>query len=156
MTFNQSTQIFLRENASENIVPGIAAILSRGKWVNVSLSKDHEAVEHGNRRMMASSNGRFVRVTIPLYGECTCHRWNPLKKGHHCGLWSVFVPPTKSAGNIVMVSVRLCVCPSVRPFARVCVCPYRASDQYLEKSLIHSFQIRRRHLLGECSELIRF
>ena len=31
--FNQSTKLFIHENASDNIVCEMAAILSRGKWV---------------------------------------------------------------------------------------------------------------------------
>ena len=34
--FNQTTKLFIHENASENIVCEKAAILSRGKWVNES------------------------------------------------------------------------------------------------------------------------
>ena len=32
--FNQNIKLFIHENASENIVCEMAAILSRGRWVN--------------------------------------------------------------------------------------------------------------------------
>ena len=40
--FNQNKKIFIHENASENIVCEIAAILSRGRWVKV-MARYHEA-----------------------------------------------------------------------------------------------------------------
>ena len=35
MKFNQNTILFIQENASENIVCEVAAILSRARWVNI-------------------------------------------------------------------------------------------------------------------------
>ena len=35
LNFNQNTQLFIHENASENIVCEMAAILSRERWVNL-------------------------------------------------------------------------------------------------------------------------
>ena len=44
------------------------------------------------RGMMTSSNGNIFRVTGPLWGESTGHRWIPLTKASHaefwCFLWS--------------------------------------------------------------------
>ena len=37
---NQNTKVFIHRNASENIVCETAAILSRGRWVNVSITGD--------------------------------------------------------------------------------------------------------------------
>ena len=45
------------------------------------------------RFMMTSSNGNFLRVTGPLWGESTGHRWIPFTKASDavlwCFLWSV-------------------------------------------------------------------
>ena len=37
--------------------------------------------------MMTSSNGNIFRVTGPLYGEFTSHRWIPLTKASDAELW---------------------------------------------------------------------
>ena len=37
--------------------------------------------------MMTSSNGNIFRVTIPLCGEFTGHRWMPLTKANDAELW---------------------------------------------------------------------
>ena len=37
--------------------------------------------------MMTSSNGNIFRVTGPLWGEFTGHRWIPLTKASDAGLW---------------------------------------------------------------------
>ena len=37
--------------------------------------------------MMASSNGNIFRVTGPLCGEFTGHRWTPLTKASDAELW---------------------------------------------------------------------
>ena len=37
--------------------------------------------------MMTSSNGNIFRVTGPLWGESTGHRWIPLTRGSDAGLW---------------------------------------------------------------------
>ena len=37
--------------------------------------------------MMTSSNGNIFRVTGPLCGEFTCHRWIPLTKANDMELW---------------------------------------------------------------------
>ena len=37
--------------------------------------------------MMTSSNGNIFRVTGPLFGEFTCHRWIPLTKTSDAELW---------------------------------------------------------------------
>ena len=36
---------------------------------------------------MTSSNGNILRVTGPLWGECTGHQWFPLPKASDAGLW---------------------------------------------------------------------
>ena len=38
--FNQDTKMFRRENASENIVCEMAAILSTGRWINCPVASD--------------------------------------------------------------------------------------------------------------------
>ena len=59
--FNQNTKIFIHENASENIVCELAAILSRGKeWKSRTLSG-----------MITISKGHIFLVTGPLKGEST-------------------------------------------------------------------------------------
>ena len=47
-------------------------------------------LSQGTWDMMTSSNGRFFRVTGPLCGEFTGHRWISLIKGQYCGLWYFF------------------------------------------------------------------
>ena len=37
--------------------------------------------------MMTSSNGNICRVTAPLYGEFTVHRWIPLTRAGDAELW---------------------------------------------------------------------
>ena len=41
----------------------------------------------GKYRMMTSSNGNIFRVTGPLCGEFTGHRWIPLTKASDAELW---------------------------------------------------------------------
>ena len=41
--------------------------------------------------MMMSSNGNIFRVTGPLCGEFTCHRWIPLTKASDAELWCCFL-----------------------------------------------------------------
>ena len=71
--------------------------------------------------MMMSSNGNIFRVTGPLCGEFTGHRWIPLTKASDvelwCFLWSVPWINNREAGDlrrhcanydvIVMVSIHL-------------------------------------------------
>ena len=38
--------------------------------------------------MMTSSNGNIFRITGPLWGESTGHRWIPLTKASDAELWS--------------------------------------------------------------------
>ena len=40
--FNQNAKLFIRENACENIVLEMAAILSRGRWVNCKCQEVHQ------------------------------------------------------------------------------------------------------------------
>ena len=40
-----------------------------------------------NETIMTSSNGNIFRVTGPLWGESTCHRWIPLAKVSDAELW---------------------------------------------------------------------
>ena len=40
--------------------------------------------------MMTSSNGNIFRVTEPLCGEFTVHRWSPLTKANDAELWCFF------------------------------------------------------------------
>ena len=37
--------------------------------------------------MITSTNGNISRVTVPLWGESTDHRWIPLKKASDAELW---------------------------------------------------------------------
>ena len=41
--------------------------------------------------MMTSSNGKSFRITGPLCGEFTGHRWIPLTKASHAELWCLFL-----------------------------------------------------------------
>ena len=42
---------------------------------------------HNHVTMMTSSNGKNFRVTGPLYGEFTGHRWSPRTKASDAELW---------------------------------------------------------------------
>ena len=42
---------------------------------------------HNSCIMMTSSNGNIFRVTGPLCGEFTGHRWIPVTKASDAGLW---------------------------------------------------------------------
>ena len=57
--------------------------------------------------MMTSSNGNIFRVTGPLSGEFTGHRWIPLTKASDAEL-SCFFLFTSSNGNIFRVTGPLC------------------------------------------------
>ena len=43
------------------------------------------------RIMMTSSNGKIFRVTGPLCGEYTGHRWIPLTKASNAEIWCVLI-----------------------------------------------------------------
>ena len=45
LNFNQNTKLFIHENASEDIICEMAAILSRGRWVNFSIMDIQEITE---------------------------------------------------------------------------------------------------------------
>ena len=42
---------------------------------------------HRHRIMMTSSNGNMFRVTGPLWGDSTGHRWTPVTKANDAELW---------------------------------------------------------------------
>ena len=64
--------------------------------LSASVSRDLPDTSHHVfekiRDMLTSSNGNIFRVTGPLYGEFTGHRWIPRKKASDaepwCFLWS--------------------------------------------------------------------
>ena len=107
-TFNQNTNILTSQNGFENVVCKMAAILSRPSCIQsqsavishevpfaivnyvdvVCLTKAHkEPLIAGDIVMMTSSNGTILRVTGPLWGESTGHRWIPLTKTSVVDLW---------------------------------------------------------------------
>ena len=51
-------------------------------------SDSHQITAQSN--MMTSSNGNIFRVTGPLYGEFTGHRWTPRTKASDAELWCFF------------------------------------------------------------------
>ena len=57
--------------------------------------------------MMTSSNGNIFRVTGPLWGEFTGHRWIPLIKANDaelwCFLWSVPEPTVEQTMKILVI-----------------------------------------------------
>ena len=60
----------------------------------------HESQSRGLRNpanhIMTSSNGNIFRVTGPLWGESTGHRWIPLTKASDAGLWCfLWSPPER-------------------------------------------------------------
>ena len=54
-------------------------------WVNIGWCSG--LVPSGNKPMMTSSNRNIFRVTRPLWGESTGHRWIPLTKASDAELW---------------------------------------------------------------------
>ena len=89
---NQNTKLFIHENASENTVCEMAAILSWGRWVyigNLWYSASQELYAY----MMTSSNGNIFCVVGTLCGEFISHQWIPHAKASDaelwCFLWSV-------------------------------------------------------------------
>ena len=66
------------------------ALLKRGARVNVGEDDTHAFVTGvaawGYWRMMTSWNG-FFRVTGPLWGESTGHRWIPIIKASDAEFW---------------------------------------------------------------------
>ena len=53
-------------------------------------SYEHRFIFYDGYHMMTSSNGNIFRVTGPLCGEFTGHRWIPLTKGQWCRALVVF------------------------------------------------------------------
>ena len=51
------------------------------------INKVIQRTRHITHIMMTSSNGNIFRVTGPLCGEFTGHRWIPLTKASDTGLW---------------------------------------------------------------------
>ena len=66
--------------------------LTRKTPRNLAAPYSHIVASSYNVHMMASSNGNIIRVTGPLCGEFTGHRWIPLTKASDtelsCFLWS--------------------------------------------------------------------
>ena len=87
---NQHSIIFIPENAFENVVCQMVAILSKGRWVECSW---REIACTARERfmlilaMMTSLNGNIFRVTGPLCGEFTGPRWIPRTKASDAELW---------------------------------------------------------------------
>ena len=82
--------------------------------------------------MMTSSNGSIFRVTGPLCGEFTGHRWIPLTKASDAELWSFFDLRLNKQFN--KQSIRWWFGTPLRPVWRHCNGKYRKS---------HSVKIRR-------------
>ena len=58
--------------------------------------------------MTTSSNGNVFRVTGPLWGEFTGHRWIPLAKASDAGLWCFrWSAPEKTAEQITESPLRM-------------------------------------------------
>ena len=58
--FNQNIKLFIHENASENIVCEMAAILPRGRWVNVSCSNFNSGYV---KPMLKLGHGLLITLT---------------------------------------------------------------------------------------------
>ena len=65
------------------VYPRVDVIMFEGAWCRRSSTKD--AIS-----MMTSSNGNIFRVTGPLCGEFTGHRWIPRTKASDSELWCFF------------------------------------------------------------------
>ena len=57
--------------------------------------------------MMMSSNGNIFRVTGPLWGESTGHRWIPLPKANDAELWCFvwYAPEQTVEQTVEMVAI---------------------------------------------------
>ena len=56
--------------------------------------------------MVASSNGSIFRVTGPLWGESTGHRWIPLTKASDAELWCfLWIAPEQTAEQTIETPV---------------------------------------------------
>ena len=57
-------------------------------------------------RMMTSSNGNLFRITGPLSGESTGHRWIPLTKASNAELWYfLWSAPEQTADQTIKTPV---------------------------------------------------
>ena len=61
-------------------------------WKAIALINDDPINCQGPPFMMTSSNGNIFRVTGPLCGEFTSHRWIPHTKASDAELWLSGVP----------------------------------------------------------------
>ena len=62
--------------------------MDREIWCTISISAlCWLAIMQMNCCMMTSSNGHIFRVTGPLWGESTGHRWIPITKASDAELW---------------------------------------------------------------------
>ena len=63
---------------------------SNSKYIKLSISKERLSSDPPVSlcsNMMTSSNGNIFRVTVPLCGEFTGHRWIPFTKASDSELW---------------------------------------------------------------------
>ena len=58
-------------------------------WIDalINFSRNKTSLTHHSGSMMTSSNGNIFRVTGPLCGEFTGHRWIPLTMASNAELW---------------------------------------------------------------------
>ena len=76
-------QFLLTLNLSQVILPPFCSGAGDAGWgVGVGVI---DGIKHS--RMMTSSNGNIFRITGPLCGEFTGHRWIPLTKASDAELW---------------------------------------------------------------------
>ena len=79
--------LFMDDTNKEQLMPansnGIRQTIVWGRVVSVMIAYLYRRLNP----MMTSSNGNIVRVTGPLCGEFTCHRWIPLIKASDAELW---------------------------------------------------------------------
>ena len=75
-------------------VCNVSFIINMINWIRTCLSTGHNSKRSTKTRyiwrhftMMTSSNGNIFRVTGPLWGESTGHRWIPLTKANDAELW---------------------------------------------------------------------
>ena len=61
--------------------------VKKGRHILIGSLPRGTAVIYGAPAMMTSSNGNIFRVTGPLWGESTGHRWIPLTKASDVELW---------------------------------------------------------------------
>ena len=79
------TYDLIHMKCSCDVIVMILVFCHTGSWLSFDTRRACEPL--GMRRIMTSSNGSIIRVTGPLCGEFTGHRWIPNTKASDAELW---------------------------------------------------------------------